>query len=262
MTEIKLPVQKINAVLENAKNLIIFSKPKCGKTALCAELPNWLLLDLEDGSDYVNALKLKANSVEEITQIGKEILKAGKPYNGIVVDTVTALEQMCIPYAETLYSRTPMGKNWFKKKDAILAPDSGKAIYGNILNLPNGAGYQYLREAILKMLDFIKTLAPHIILLGHVKDTVLEKEGAEVNCMELDLSGKIKRILSSQSDAIAYLYRGKNNQNILSFKTQDDISCGARPAHLRNKEFVISELLNPNTEDEELVTYWDQIYIK
>ncbi len=257
MSEITLPTAKIKASHQNPKNLIIFSKPKAGKTKLCAELPNWLLLDLEDGSDYVDALKLKATSVEEITKIGKEIIKAGKPYDGIVVDTVTGLEQMCIPYAETLYSRTPMGKNWFKKKDGALTTDSGKVIYGNILNLPNGAGYQYLREAILKMIDFIKTLAPHIILLGHVKDTVLEKDGAEVNCMELDLSGKIKRIISSQSDAIAYLHRGKNNQNILSFKTQDDLSCGARPDHLKNQEFIISEIV-----DDQFITHWDKIYIQ
>lgn len=256
MTDFKLPLQKIQASLQNPKNLIIFSKPKLGKTALCAQLPNWLLLDLEDGSDYVDAIKLKANSVEDITKIGKEIIKAGKPYDGIVVDTITGLEQMCIPYAELLYSRTPMGKNWFKKKGEVLAPDSGKAIYGNVLNLPNGAGYQYLREAVLKMIDFIKTLAPQVILLGHVKDTLLEKDGVDVNCLDLDMSGKLKRIVSSQSDAIAYLYRGKNNQNILSFKTQDDISCGARPAHLRNKEFVISEMV-----DGEVVTYWDQVYI-
>ena len=67
---------------------------------------------------------------------------------------------------------------------------------------------------------------------------------------------KIKRILSSQSDAIGYMYRKSGNQNILSFATKDDVACGARPQHLRNAEIVISEMT-----DTGLVTHWDKIYI-
>ena len=68
---------------------------------------------------------------------------------------------------------------------------------------------------------------------------------------------KIKRILSSQSDAIGYLYR-KGNTNILSFATTDAVACGARPSHLRNAEIVISEM----KENGVLETHWERIYIE
>ena len=84
---------------------------------------------------------------------------------------------------------------------------------------------------------------------------MLEKAGAEFTSADLDLTGKIKRIMSSQSDAIGYLFR-KGNKNILSFKTNDGVSCGARPDHLKNKEIVVSEMT-----DNGLVTNWDEIYI-
>jgi hypothetical protein len=113
----------------------------------------------------------------------------------------------------------------------------------------------YQREAMTKVVEYIKGLAPRVILVGHVKETLLEKNGSEFNSSDLDLTGKIKRILSSQSDAIGYLYR-KGNQNILSFKTTDQISCGARPTHLKNQEVVISEF-----KDDKLVTSWDKVYI-
>ena len=45
----------------------------------------------------------------------KKIIDADYPYKFLVVDTITALEEKCIPYAEILYSRKPMGKSWFKK---------------------------------------------------------------------------------------------------------------------------------------------------
>jgi len=251
-----LPTKKVKASSQSPKNLIIFSKPKVGKTSLLAELEDALLIDMEEGSDFVDALKIKAKSWSDIKAIGAEIRKQGNPYKYIVLDTITALEEICIPYAEVLYSKKPMGKNWFKKAaSGKLAADSGKAQYGNILNLPNGAGYAFLREAMTKIIDYVKTLAPRIILVGHIKDVMLEKKGAEFTSSDLDLTGKIKRILSSQSDAIGYLYR-KGNQNILSFATNDSVACGARPAHLRNQEIVVSEMT-----DEGLVTHWNRIYI-
>ena len=125
---------------------MLFSKPKIGKTELLAQLPNSLLIDLEDGSDFVEAVKIKASSVDEIIAIGKEIQAEKKttgkdPYQYIILDTITALETMCESYGETLYSRKAQGKNWFKRDaNGQLTNDSGKVQYGNILNLPNGAG--------------------------------------------------------------------------------------------------------------------------
>lgn len=244
---INLPTDKAPAVTASPSNLIIFSKPKTGKTTLIAELDNCLLLDLENGSNYVSAMKIQANSIADIKEIGQAIIANEKPYSYIAVDTITKLEDICIPYAEELYSKTPMGKNWFA---------SGKPQYGSILSLPNGAGYPYLREAFTKVVAYISTWAPRIILLGHVKDTVLEKNGSEFNSLDLDLTGKLKRITASNSDSIGYLYR-KGNQNILSFKTTDDIACGARPLHLSNKEIILSE----QDADGNIITHWNKIYI-
>lgn len=254
----ELPKTKIRASSQSPRNLIIFSKPKVGKTSLFAELEDALIMDLEKGSRFIDALKIEAESVEDILNIGKQIVADNYPYKYIIVDTMTTLEDLCIPYAETLYSRTSMGKNWFKKdSNGKLDPASGKAQYGNILNLPNGGGYMYLRQAVTKMVEYIKTLAPRTILSCHIKDVQLEKAGAEFTASDLDLTGKIKRIISSQSDAIGYLYRAKNGtQNILSFATSEAVACGARPAHLRNAEFVISEMT-----DKGLVTYWERVYI-
>jgi hypothetical protein len=128
---IVLPTKKIAPSTQNPKNLVVFSKPKTGKTTLFSGLDNCLILDLEEGSDYVDALKIKATSVADIANIGRAVIAAGKPYKYIAVDTITALQEMCVPRAEELYAKTIMGKNWYTE---------GKAKYRTILNLPNGAG--------------------------------------------------------------------------------------------------------------------------
>ncbi len=243
-----LPMAKVKAEAKSPKNLVIFSKPKVGKTTLLSTLDNCLIIDLEDGSDYVDALKLKAKSVADIVTIGNMIIDAGRPYKYIALDTITALETICVPYAEELYSKSLMGKEWFTKH---------KAQYGTILNMPNGAGYPWLRQAFEKVLNYVKTLAPHVIFVGHIKDTLLEKNGAEFNSLDLDLTGKLKRITTSNSDAIGYIYR-KGKKNVLSFMTTDEIACGARPEHLRNQEIVISE---PAEDGKGIITHWNKVYI-
>jgi hypothetical protein len=236
-----LPTKKVKVERNNPKRLIIYSKPKTGKTTAFSGLENNLILDLENGSEYVEALKIKINSLQDLLDAGKAIKEANYPYKYITIDTVTALEDMIGPLAVKLYKQTSMGS----KYDGT-----------NVLTLPNGAGYLYLRQAFFQVLDFIDTLAPHIILSGHIKDKQVDDKGEMVMAANIDLTGKIKSLICANADAIGYMFR-KGNQTILSFKTTEEVTCGARPEHLRNEEIVISEM----NEKGELSIHWDKVYI-
>ena len=236
---IVLPTKKVKADRVNPKRLIIYSKPKTGKTSAFAGLEGNLIIDLENGADYVEAIKVKANNLQELKEIGKAIKEADYPYKYVTIDTVTALEDMVMPLAINLYKQTSMGKNY-----------SGDSI----LTLPNGAGYLYVRQAFFQVLDFIDTLAPQIILSGHIKDKQVDDKGEMVMSANIDLTGKIKSLICANADAIGYMFR-RGEQTILSFKTNEEVTCGARPEHLRNEEIVISEMVNG-----ELMTHWEKVY--
>jgi hypothetical protein len=236
-----LPTSKVKAERQNPKRMVIYSKPKTGKSTSYAGLDGNLILDLENGTDYIDAVKVKVNNLQDLKEVAKAIKDAGFPYKYVTVDTVTALEDMIQPLAVSLYQKTPMGKNY-----------DGD----NVTTLPNGAGYLYIRQAFFQVLDFIDTLAPHIILSGHIKDKVVDDKGEMVMSANIDLTGKIKSLICSQADAIGYMYR-KGNKTILSFKTNEEVTCGARPEHLRNEEIVVTEM----NEKGELEFHWDKIYV-
>lgn len=240
MSTIVLPTKKVKAERVNPKRLIIYSKPKTGKTTAFAGLENNLILDLENGAEYVEALKVKINDLQQLLDTGKAIKEADKPYKYVTVDTVTALEEMIMPLAIKLYKETSMGKNY-----------SGD----NVTTLPNGAGYLYIRKAFFQVLDFIDTLAPTIILSGHIKDKVVDDKGEMVMSANIDLTGKIKSLICANADAIGYMYR-KGNKTIMSFKTNDEVTCGARPEHLRNEEIVITEMI-----DGVIQTSWEKVFV-
>jgi len=103
----QLPTVKSEIQRINPKRLVIYSKPKTGKTTAYAGLENNLILDLENGTEYVSAMAVKVNSLEELAEVGKAVIAAGKPYRVITIDTVTALEDMIMPRACQLYKNTP-----------------------------------------------------------------------------------------------------------------------------------------------------------
>ena len=105
---ILLPTSKVKAERVNPKRIIIYSKPKTGKTTAFAGLEDNLIIDLENGSDYVEALKVKVNNLDELREVGKAIKAAGFPYKYVTIDTVTALEDMIMPLAVDLYQDTTM----------------------------------------------------------------------------------------------------------------------------------------------------------
>ena len=106
---VTLPTEVVEASTKSPEMLIIFSAPKAGKTTLAAKLENNLIIDLEGGSNFVSALKVKVDTYQELHEVCEEIKKQGKPYRYITIDTATALEDMCLPLALKLYQQTPMG---------------------------------------------------------------------------------------------------------------------------------------------------------
>lgn len=237
----ELPLTRTPAVTSSPKKLLLYSPPKAGKTSLSAGLMNALIIDLEDGSDFVEGMKVKVKDYIDLDELCTKVIAAGRPYQYGILDTTTALEAKCLPLALKLYQQTPMGKNYTQ----------------SILSLPNGAGYHYLRLAYEMMLDKVQSAFPRVILLGHIKDKFIEKAGKEVSAKDVDLTGKVRSITCANADAIGYLYRD-GNKTMVTFETMEEIICGARPQHLRNKVLVMAEY-KPDTD--KLVTYWEKIYI-
>jgi hypothetical protein len=251
---IELPSGKSPATQQGPRELVIFSKPKCGKTSALAELKDNLIIAMDPrGADYIDAMKIDVYKEAEkqgiepwlvLGQIITALKTANKKYDFISLDTITELEDIVVPYAGVLYKETPMGKNWGKEKGE-----------DDVRKLPNGSGYTYTRMAFSKIKAAFLPYCNHLILVGHLKEKSLEKNGKEFTASELDLSGKNKAITAAEADAIGYMYRD-GNTNVLSFATNDTVLCGARPKHLTNKEITISKL----NEDGTFETYWEAVF--
>tara|TARA_R110002050_G_C8915055_1_gene511050 strand:- start:59 stop:826 length:768 start_codon:yes stop_codon:yes gene_type:complete len=252
----ELPNEKVKAGRVNPKTMVIYGKPKTGKTTILSELDNCLIIDLESGSEFVDALKINVKAlatkeevepivilkqvINKIKEANKE--KGGFVYNYIALDTVTALEDIVLGLAGKLYRKTSMGRNW-----------TGE----DVRDLPQGAGYRYTRMALQMVLNELEELCDTFIIIGHLKDKLVEKDGKEMPERGLDLTGKSSSILCSQVDAIGYIYRD-DNETIINFQPSESLTAGARSIHLKGQKIVVA-VSDEGTGD--LTIDWTKIFI-
>jgi hypothetical protein len=243
----------------NPKFLLLYGSPKVGKTQIISFLPKdgYLLIEIDPhGAAYFEGTYVEVNSLDELQEVINAVNENDKPYKYIIIDTITKFAEWMEVYATQMYKASNLGRNY-----------QGD----NVLELPKGAGYLWLRRAFQIWLDDIKKLADRIIFLGHVKDAaltskgtdamgnsvVIEKQGIEeVSTLDLDLTGKLKQITCAEMDAIGYLYRktvpseerGKTKSQLrVNFNSGSSVLGGARPEHLRGQDFEFN---------------WEKIYLK
>ena len=243
-----LPTSKIPASTTNPQFLVLIGREKVGKTSALAQLDNNLIIDLEGGSTFVDAMAIQCRTISDLGEAASAIRAKNKEvghnfYRHITIDNATSLEEICLGYAATLYRQQPIGKNW-KGTD--------------VRTLPQGSGYYYLRTAVLKVIDMFKELCDEFILVGHIKDTIVDdpSTGEELTERSLDLVGKLAGMVCRRCDGVGYMYKSGNEVHI-KFKADKNIAMGCRSDHLRNKDIVISEM---DDETGVLTTHWDKIF--
>lgn len=219
-----------------------------GKTTFASKLPNSLIIDLEHGTDLIDAVKVNADSLEELAKWGRIIKEQRKPYDFIIIDTITKLEDMCEWEATEDYMNSLVGKKFNRDENGNLLP---RYAWESVLTLPNGAGYLWLRLAFKRWLERLCTLAPHVVMIAHLKDKVIEKSGKEVSAKDIDLTGKLRSITAADVDAIGYLYRVEERDGTstmrINFASSETVLCGSRVEHLAGKDIIAN---------------WSNIYIE
>jgi hypothetical protein len=255
---IELPTERSVVDNYNPKLLVIFGKPKSGKSSFVAAIDDNLIIDLEDGYRALSVMKVQARTARDMHEIKAAILAKGAelkraPYRFITIDNATRLEEMSVPVAADLYRNTPMGSGWGMLTDAkgmpVKDPKTGKLMpdpKADVRLLPNGAGYLYMRKAMRQLIDMFKPLCETLILVTHVKEKQIKKDSEEMSEMAVDLAGKTGDIVCGEADAVGYLYRD-GNKTYLSFEGGDNTIREARPLHLRGKKILVAES-NENNE--------------
>lgn len=250
---IEIPKEKNKIENRPLRNVVLFGLPKIGKSSLAAN-DETLIISFEHNTSHVEGYIIDLSERKEYKELLKDIkdlcdkLKEDTKFRYIAVDNLSSLLPLVKYIAEVLYNNTAIGKNWFVEN---------KQKYGDILNLPKGMGYDFLKQAYIKMIEIFNGTGKTCIWLAHVKDKYVEEAGI-VSMMEVDIPISSARAFGKESEAIGYLYRIKDDttKSVLNPKTEvtgdklivsfipaeRNVLCGSNVRWLANKEFIGSEL--------------------
>lgn len=266
-----LPKQLVTASEVAPRDLIVYSQPKMGKTTIMAELTKTLngkglIINLEPGGTdyvdgyYVNCYETHTDGFAEVIKRYKDILNEIKEnpgiYDYIIIDSLTVLDNWSDIAGTYKYMSSPTGKNFNRD------PKTGKVLNHNDLEwksvstLPDGAGYRWTRAWFMDQVDALSSLAPYRIWIGHVKDKFIKQDGGAdiVSGHEINLTGKLKNMLTVRVSTLAKLM-AEGNDRYLSFEVDNDnLIGGSRVPHLTGKI-----LISKKTEDG-YETYWEKVY--
>jgi len=229
----------------NPKRMLLFGQPKTGKTSILASLDDCLIVDLEEGSSHVSAMAVKVNNLDDYKQL-INALKADmddnngkKPYRFIAVDTLTGLEELALPFATKLYNQTPMGAKFT----------------GDVRTLPNGAGYLYTRQAFMRLLKPLMNYCDTLIMVGHVKEKEIGRDGEQMTERSINLTGQTKNIICGWADTIGLVYRDAN-KTMINFAPSDDLIVGSRQEHLIGQKICVAS----SDENHKLSIDWTKVF--
>lgn len=264
---IVLPFEPQEAVKLVPETMLLYGLPKCGKTTALAELPNHLIIDVERKSDFVKCNRIQppvgikpVALFEWLKQVAKAIEDAGRPYDYVVIDTASLIDEASEWKGTFDYMDSPQGRGFNrvdgKGSPALKPTDPG---YDSVHSIGDGYGYRYSRKAMTDFYDMFKNISKVCtIFVCHVKDKIITtKAGVEVLTMDISLTGKVKNIFTRDVDAIAYVYFKGGKLNI-SFNGNEDKLGGMRGTkHLQGFSGPLDWnhifLLNGDKETEELV---------
>jgi len=251
-TGIVLPTVKQVPKSQNPRTLVLSGKHKVGKTTILQELPNCLLIDVEDGSAYYEGLVMKCpkeygpvKKFKWLKEVAATIKEAGHPYDYVAIDTISQLDMDSEWYGTWMYMHSVAGKKFNKKTDSdgnlIYGPDKKPILlppndpeYESVLSLGNGYGYKWTREAMMEIFDVLKDLGKVCtIFISHVADKMIaEKQGEQVMVKDLALTGKVRDIFPRLVDGIATVWN-EDGQVMISFVANEEKIGGVRCKHLR-----------------------------
>ena len=227
--------------------LTMYGPQKTGKTFWITKLPNGIILDFEGGTETHECMSVKIEKFADLTNISEALIaekKNGFTYQFLAIDTVDRFIEMI----ENRLVREYNARQDFLQEQN---PEKFYPKVSVISEIEYGKGYDLVRLEVRKWIKFFKSVCPHVILIAHLKRTLIGETTVMVDETSLDLTGKLKSMILSDSDATA-LVKSMGSVTQLNFIAKANSSAGSRIPHLAGKKF----LLEPGKPE----SGWFQIY--
>lgn len=215
----------------NGKYMLLYSKPKVGKTSFAAQIEKNLILATELGTNAIDNLSvvpiLKWTDVKGVLKQLRDS-RARELYNTITFDTITIAADLVEKY--------------ICQREGV----------ESIRDVPYGQGWKMVAKELQETLREITMLGFGLILICHSKEKAsnyTDEDGNPISSVEPDLSKNVYTVVNAICDLIAYINvefdKDGSSHRYLYTRQTPTIFAGSRWPYLATKiPFGYTELVN------------------
>ena len=211
------------------KYLLIYGKPKTGKTTMASRFPKNLLIAFEKGYNAIDGIKaVDVNKWSEFRQILRQLEKpeAREMYDTITIDTTTIAYEMC---------------------EQFVCSQNGVQ---TIRDIPWGQGWALTKKEFETCLRKITMLGYGLVLISHI-ETRKEKtaDDSEIEILAPSMPKRCYEVVNQIVDIIGYIATewddDGNSQRWLYTRQTPTVMAGSRFPYLAPKiKLGYEELVN------------------
>lgn len=201
------------------KYILIYGKPKTGKTTLASKFPKNLLVAFEKGYNAIDGIKaIDINSWSDFKQVLRQLKlpAAREMYDTITIDTTTIAYEMCEKY--------------ICQQNAVQA----------ISEIPWGGGYAATKKEFESCIRQITMLGYGLVLISHI-ETRKEKtaDDSEIEILAPSMPKRCYEVVNQIVDIIGYIATEwddvGNSQRWLYTRQTPTVMAGSRFPYLDSK---------------------------
>lgn len=210
------------------KYLLLYGKPKSGKTSFSASMPKNLLIAFEKGYNAISGIKpVDISRWSDFKLVLRQLEKpeAKAMYDSITIDTLTIAWQLC---------------------EEFICSQNGVQKIGDI---PWGGGYTACKKEFESALRKITMLGYGLLMITHVQKRVeVDSNNSEREILSPDMPKRAAEIANGLVDIIGYIGvefdEEGNGTRYLYTRETPTIFAGSRFRHLEGKiKFGYNELV-------------------
>jgi hypothetical protein len=179
-----MALPKVVSKKENdlAKQIIlVYGRPKIGKSTLCSKFDKALFLATEPGLNQLEVFKVNITTWKGFMEACKEISEGNHEFKTIVIDTIDNLVPLIQAYVEEVNEVDYIG------------------------DIPHGKGWFLATQELRRVLTKLAMLPYGLILVSHSKQEEIETKTKKYNRFTIDLSGKNQNAVLNLMDIILFM---------------------------------------------------------
>lgn len=158
--------------------MLIYGRPKVGKTSMCAQIPDALFLSCEPGTNALSIYESRITSWPEFLEACRAIEHEKHPFATVVVDTIDAALRYCTEHV--------CRQNGIKHES----------------DLGYGKGYALVVNEFWRVISKLAALPPGVIFVSHAEEKELETRTGRVTRIVPTLPERVRKQIIGMTDFI------------------------------------------------------------